>query len=159
MLVILFYSFILVYILLSISKEDVRTMLISDSKLISFATLGISYLAILGLLDKEINIKNLLMNNFNSMIIIFILMCLISFISYKIFNINSLGLGDIKLSSISALWLGFKLSIVSLFISFFLSAMYYIYGKVTKRFKKFHQYPFAPFLSIGILCSWTLEKI
>ena len=44
-------------------------------------------------------------------------------------------------------------------ISFLLSSLYSIHGKFTKRFKTFHQYPFAPFLSIGIFCSWILDKI
>ena len=93
------------------------------------------------------------------MLIVFLVMSLISFISYKLLHINSLGIGDIKISSISSIWLGIELSFISLCISFLLSAIYSIYGKITKRFKTFHQHPFAPFLSIGIFCSWILDKI
>ena len=86
-------------------------------------------------------------------------MYLISYISYKIFGINSLGMGDIKLSSISTLWIGIELSFLSLCISFLLSAIYSLHGKLRKRLIPFQQYPFAPFLSIGIFCSWIIDKI
>ena len=128
-------------------------------KLILLTILGILYLIYLGLTNEKIDIKDLIINNSFSSIIIFIIMYSISYISYKIFRINSLGMGDIKLSSISTIWLGIELSFLSLCISFFLSAIYSLYGKLTKRFSPFQQYPFAPFLSIGIFCSWIIDKI
>ena len=107
----------------------------------------------------RIHVIDLIINNLFSMIIIFIAMYSISYISYKIFRINSLGMGDIKLSSISTLWIGIELSFLSICISFLLSAIYSLYGKITKRFVPYQQYPFAPFLSIGIFCSWIIDKI
>ena len=109
--------------------------------------------------NEKINVKDLIINKSFSMIIIFITLYSISYISYKIFGINSLGLGDIKLSSISTIWLGIEFSFLSLCISFLLSAIYSLHGKITKRFKPFEQYPFAPFLSIGIFSSWIIDKI
>ena len=155
----LLFTFILSYILFSISNEDIKTMLISEKKLRIFAFFGILYLLITGLSNSEENTINLIMKSFLSMIIIFLLMFSISYLGYKLFRVNSLGLGDIKISSISVLWLGLELSFISLAISFFLSSIYSVYTNITKRFKKFHQYPFAPFLSIGIFCSWILDKI
>ncbi len=159
MAIIISFSFILLYILTIISKEDINTMLISENKLILLAILGILYLILLGSSNEKIDIKNLIINNSFSMIIIFVLMYSISYISYKIFGINSLGMGDIKLSSISTIWLGIELSFLSLCISFLLSAIYSLNGKLTKKFTPFQQYPFAPFLSIGIFCSWIIDKI
>ena len=158
-MIIISFTFILLYILFSISVEDINTMLISESKLIIFALSGIIYFACLGLSSDKIDIKDLITNNSLSMIIIFIIMYSISYISYKIFGINSLGLGDIKLSSISTIWLGIEFSFLSLCISFLLSAIYSLHGKITKRFIPFEQYPFAPFLSIGIFSSWIIDKI
>jgi len=134
-------------------------MLISESKLISLMISGLLYLLYLGLSNERIDIKDLIINNSLSMVIIFIIMYSISYLSFKIFGINSLGMGDIKLSSISTIWLGIELIFLSLCISFFLSAIYSLYGKLTKRFSPFHQYPFAPFLSIGIFCSSFIDKI
>tara|TARA_B100000965_G_scaffold119029_1_gene98169 strand:+ start:349 stop:831 length:483 start_codon:yes stop_codon:yes gene_type:complete len=158
-IVYIFFSFILSCFLFSISKEDAKTMLISETKLRFFAAFGFLYLLCLGFSNEKINSIKLITNNFFAMLIILSIMSLISFTSYKILGIKSLGLGDIKLSTISTLWLGLKLSFISLTISFFLSAIYSLYGKITNRFKRFHQFAFAPFLSIGIFFSWILDKI
>jgi len=155
----LLFTFIISYILFSISKEDIKTMLISEKKLRIFSIFGILYLVIIGLSTSKINTINLIINNIFSMVIVFLLMFSISYLSNKLFRLNSLGFGDIKLSSISTIWLGLEWSFISLAISFLLSSIYFMNGKITNRFKKFHQYPFAPFLSIGIFCSWILDKI
>ena len=159
MAIIIFFTFILLYILCSISIEDINTMLISENKLILLTISGFIYLLYLGLSNEKIDIRDLIINNSFSMIIIFIIMYSISYISYKIFGINSLGMGDVKLSSISTIWIGIELSFLSLCISFLLSAIYSLHGKFTKRVIPFQQYPFAPFLSIGIFCSWIIDKI
>ena len=153
------FSFILLYFLCSISIEDIDTMLISEDKLALLTILGVIYLLCLGLSNEKIDVKELILKNSISMIIIFIIMYLISYISYKIFGINSLGMGDIKLSSISTIWIGIELSFLSLCISFLLSAIYSLHGKITKKFMPFQQYPFAPYISIGIFCSWIIDKI
>ena len=114
MLIIICFTFILLYVLSSISIEDMNTMLISENKLILLTILGFLYLLCLGLSNEQIDIKDLIINNSLSMIIIFIIMYSISYISYKIFGINSLGMGDVKLSSISTIWLGIELSFLSL---------------------------------------------
>ncbi len=155
----IFFTLILSFILLSISKEDLKTMLISENKLKIFALSGFFYLIYLGLSTEKINSMDLIINNFFSMVIIFIIMYSIGYVSYKILGINSLGMGDIKLSSISTIWLGIEMSVLSLCISFVLSAIYSLHGKVTKKLIPFKQYPFAPFLSIGIFCSWIIDKI
>ena len=159
MLINMLFTLILSWILFSISKEDIKTMLISENKLRIFAISGIIYILTLALLNKSINTIDLITDNIFAMLIVFLMMYLISRISYNLFKVNSLGIGDIKLSSISSIWLGIEITLISLCISFILSAIYSIYGKITKRLQSFHQYPFAPFLSIGIFCSWILDKI
>ena len=159
MVINILFTLILSWILFSISKEDIKTMQISENKLRIFAISGIIYILTLGLLNKSINTIDLIKDNIFAMLIVFLIMYLISRISYNLFKVNSLGIGDIKLSSISSIWLGIEITLISLCISFILSAIYSIYGKTTKSFQSFHQYPFAPFLSIGIFCSWILDKI
>ena len=140
-------------------RDSIKTMLISEKKLISLGISGLLYLLCIGLSNEKINTIDLLLNNSFSMLIVFIVMFSTSHISYKILGVNSLGMGDIKLSSFSTIWLGIELSFLSLCISFLLSAIYSLHGKTTKRFIPFQQYPFAPFLSIGIFCSWIIDKI
>ena len=158
-MVILIFTLILLYILISITIEDLRTMLISESKFIIFSAFGIAYLIYLGLSNETLNMLDLIIKNTFSMFIVFIILSSISYISYKITGINTLGIGDIKLSSISTIWLGIELSFISLCVSFLLSAIYSLNGKIFKRIKPFQQYPFAPFLSIGIFYSWIIDKI
>ena len=148
MVIPIFFTFILSYILFSISKEDIETMLISEKKLRVFAASGIFYMIYFGSSNEKINIIDLILYNSFSMLIIFIMMFMISYISYNIFGVNSLGIGDIKLSSFSSIWLGIELCFLSLCISFLLSAIYSLYGKFAKRLILLQQYPFAPFLSI-----------
>ena len=159
MFTIISFTFILLYILSSISIEDIKTMIISEKKLISLGISGLLYLLCKGLSNEKINTIDLLLNNSFSMLIVFIVMFSTSHISYKILGVNSLGMGDIKLSSFSTIWLGIELSFLSLCISFLLSAIYSLHGKITKRLKPFQQFPFAPFLSIGIFFSWIIDKI
>ena len=159
MIINIFFTLVLLCILFFISKEDINTKLISENKLILFALSGFLYLICIGLSSKRINNIDLILNNIFSMLIIFFILYSIKYISYKLIRINSLGLGDIKLLSISSIWLGIESSLLSIFISFFLSSIYSLHGRISKKFKTFHQYPFAPFLSIGIFCSWILDKI
>ena len=159
MAILLLFTLLLIYILWSISIEDIRTMLISENKLIIFAISGIFYLAYLDFSNETVHFLHLILNNSFSVLILFLIMYFLSYTSSKLFRVNTLGMGDIKLSSISVVWLGIELAFISLVISFLISAIYGLHGKITKKFKPFHQYPFAPFLSIGIYCSWILDKI
>ncbi len=159
MVITILFSFILFSILFTISIEDYKTMLINENKLITLAITGLFYVLILTLSKENINSIDLIVNNLLSTVIIFTIMYLISYLSFKIFRINTLGMGDIKLSAISTLWLGIELSFLSLCMSFLLSAIYSLHGKITKRLTPFQQYPFAPFLSIGIFSSWIIDKI
>ena len=153
------FTLILLYILISISIEDLKTMLISENKLIFLTTSGLAYLIYSGLENESLNVIDLMIKKTFSMFIVFILMYTISCISNKIIGVKLLGIGDIKLFSISIIWLGIELSLISLCISFLLSAIYSLHGKIFKRFKPFQQYPFAPFKSIEIFSSWIIDKI
>ena len=158
MVIFILFTLILLYFLVSISLEDIKTLLISENKLIIYALNGLLYLICLGLSNKKINSLEAIISNSFSVLIIFIIMYLIKYISCKLFKTNSLGLGDIKLSSYTSIWLGFELTFISICISFLLSALYSLNGKITKRLKPFYQYPFAPFLSIGIFSTWLSDK-
>ena len=155
----IFFTILLLYNLYKIAIEDMRTMLISENKLYFFGMSGLIYLIFISLFIDKINIYDLILYNLFSMLIIFIIMYLIGIIGYIFYGKKSLGIGDIKLASISTIWLGNELSFISLYISFFISAIYSLQGRVNKKLKPLQQYPFAPFISIGIFCSWIIDKI
>ncbi len=135
------------------------TMLISNNKLGIFTIFGFIYLFIHENPAKEINGLNLIITNSYIAIIIFIFMTLISLLGYKLTGVNSLGLGDIKLAAFASFWLGLENTLYAISISFILSSIYFLYTKIYKDVGIFHQYPFAPFISIGIFCTWIMAKI
>ena len=155
----LLFTLLLLYILYSISIEDIKTMLISENKLLFLSFSGLIYLIFLGLYVEKINIYYLIINNLFAMLLVFIILYSIGIIGYIFYGKKSLGIGDIKLASISTIWLGSELCFISLCISFFISAIYSLQGRFNKKLKPLQQYPFAPFLSTGIICSWVLDKI
>ncbi len=158
MIIDLFFSIILFLLLLSISLEDIKTLLISNKNLIILATTGVIYSLINGYLNIETNSLILLTNNLYITIIIFTSMTIVSLLCYKFSGVNSLGLGDIKLASFSVLWIGLEGYLSAISISFILSSIYFLYIKAYKDIGIFHQYPFAPFISIGIFCAWIMAK-
>ena len=88
MTIIICFTIILLCILSSISIEDINTMLISENKLILLMISGLLYLLYLGLSNEKIDVKDLIINNSLSMVIIFTIKYLISYLSFKIFGIN-----------------------------------------------------------------------
>ena len=155
----IFFTLLLLYILYSISIEDISTMLISEKKLLFFGISGLIYLIFFVLSIEKINIYDLILNKLSYMLIIFIMMYSIGIISYTFYGKKALGIGDIKLASFSTIWISNELSFISLYISFFISAIYSLQGRFNRKLKPLQQYPFAPFLSIGIFCSWIIDKI
>ena len=80
-------------------------------------------------------------------ILIFIFMFSIRYIANKIFKRDSLGGGDIKLSTFFGFLVAIRLSIVSLCLGSFLAFPYAIYYSLLDKKKEI---PFGPFLILGL---------
>ncbi len=80
-------------------------------------------------------------------LIIFIFMYIIRLIGNKLFNQESIGGGDIKLSMFFGFTLGVRLSIISLIIGSFLAFPYAVYYSISNTNKEI---PFGPFLITGL---------
>ena len=74
MVINILFTLILSWVLFSISKEDIKTMLISETKLRIFAISGIIYIVTVGLLYKSINTIDLITDNISAMLIVFLIM-------------------------------------------------------------------------------------
>ena len=159
MIIDLFFTIILFCLLLSISLEDIKTLLISNRNLIILAASGFVYLTINEYINNATNTLNLLTNNLYITIIIFTSMAIISLLSYKLLGVNSLGLGDIKLVSFAVSWIGLEGVLSAISISLILSSIYFLYNKSIGNIGILQQYPFAPFISLGIFCTWIMAKI
>ena len=78
---------------------------------------------------------------------IFGVLLMVKFLGDKAFKQESLGWGDVKLSFIAGLLLGFKLGLVYLFVAAFIALPY---GLVLRLLKKDMLMPFGPFLMTSI---------
>ena len=139
--------------LLIIVLSDIEYMIISDSVLIvSTVILMIEILLIHDIKFLGISILNGL--------IAFGLMFLLRLFGNYIFKKDTMGGGDIKLMFLFGLVLGYKMSILSIFIG---SIIGLPISLILIRNKSNHEIPFGPFLSIGativLLFQITFDKI
>mgnify|MGYP001346464654 CR=1 FL=1 len=85
-----------------------------------------------------------------------------SLIGFLIFNIlikiiiskPALGNGDAKLFAMSGAWLGIEGLEVTIALSFLISAIFIVFGFISKRIKKGEYIPFGPFICVSILLVW-----
>ena len=139
--------------LLIIVLSDIEYMIISDSVLIvSTVILMIEILLIHDIKFLGISILNGL--------IAFGLMFLLRLFGNYIFKKDTMGGGDIKLMFLFGLVLGYKMSILSIFIG---SIIGLPISLILINNKSNHEIPFGPFLSIGativLLFQITFDKI
>ena len=132
-LIILGISIIVLKVIIGINMEELTN------------TMDIGYSVIFMLLDAAI---------------MFIIMYVLQKIGNVLFKTKSLGFGDVKLMAIIALMLGYKMSIVCLFISCFMALPIAIYN-LQKKDKKL--LPFGPYLAFGaiilVLCQIDFDMI
>ena len=129
-------------------------MIVLSSMLVSIYVSDFKYLVILDeiLIPSMIILIVLLFIKYNYMfvlnsvirgLVLFIILLIIKLVGDKVFKQESLGWGDVKLSFIAGLLLGFKLGLVYLFLGAFIALPYGIYLRVSKKDLLM---PFGPFL-------------
>jgi leader peptidase (prepilin peptidase)/N-methyltransferase len=78
---------------------------------------------------------------------------LIAVIGMVIYGQDAMGMGDVKIFIPIALFLGFKLSVLTLFLTIFIGGLTGLVLIITKLKKRKSQIPFAPFIVIGTFIS------
>ena len=131
-----FTSLIVAGLVFVIFISDFKYMIILDSPLI------ISGILILILRAYFYGFKNMGLSLLAGLVL-FLLMLGIAFLGKKLFKKEALGGGDIKLSAIIGIILGFKLGLVAIILSSLL-ALPYAYGAMVLN--KDSEVPFGPFL-------------
>lgn len=134
LIAITFISMLLIVII-----SDYQTMIIPDEVLISF-----SVILLIELCFKN-GISNIYINILNAVISFFI-MLLLKKIGDFLFKKESMGGGDIKLMGVIGLILGWKLSVVTIFLASFIGLPVSLFILLKN---KEHIIPFGPFLSIS----------
>ena len=70
-----------------------------------------------------------------------------------LFKKEALGLGDVKLAIVLGAFLGWEMTIVSLYTAFLMAAIYSIAGLMNKKVSFGQMLPFGPFLAMGSVIS------
>lgn len=81
-------------------------------------------------------------------LLLFIIMLLVKLIGDKSFKQESLGWGDVKLTFVAGMLLGFKMGIIYIFLGAFIALPYAIYTTLKKNSSMI---PFGPFLVVSML--------
>ena len=133
-MIILFSLIVIIYI------SDFKYLVILDEVLIPAIILLITIL----FFQYDINF---VLHSLLRGVCIFGVLLMVKFLGDKAFKQESLGWGDVKLSFIAGLLLGFKLGLVYLFVAAFIALPY---GLVLRLLKKDMLMPFGPFLMTSI---------
>lgn len=91
-------------------------------------------------------------------VIPFSLMLATALLSLIILKKPGMGMGDVKVYAPIGLFLGWQLSLMSLWFAFFLGGLFGIFWMVVLRKSKADYIPFAPFIVIGSLISLLYGK-
>ena len=136
-------------LLLSICLSDFKNLIILDSSLI----VSILFIFILTFLNA--GLKGIYIA-FLYGVFGFVLMFVIKIIGDYMFQRESLGGGDIKLSFITGLVLSYNLFLTSLVISCFLALPYAI---IINKKTPDGEVPFGPFLTLGLLVTFLNKSV
>lgn len=158
------FLFSLAYFLYGISYEFFAMLVIVSLMVIIFVSdfkykvildgpLVIGSILILLLKLYYFNFKTVILSLISGLAI-FIFMLIIKFVGDKIFKTESLGGGDIKLSTFFGFSLGIRLGLISLILGCFIAFPYAIIQVLTKKEKEI---PFGPFLILGMFIVFLLE--
>ena len=137
LIIALTFTSLLIIVILS----DYYYMIIEDSVLIIFSILLIIEIYFIHGLDY-------LLGQLFSALIAFLIMFILKLTGDYIFKKESMGGGDIKLMAVFGLMIGWKMSIITIFLSAFIALPISIFILKTNRN---HEIPYGPFLSIAAL--------
>ncbi len=144
------FYLVLMYALLVVSVIDLDVKLILNRVLIGILLFGV----VINLLGRTINWQEAIIGA----VVAGGAMYVIAVIGAKIFRQESMGMGDVKLAIILGFFLGWKTTLIALYLGFVLALIYYVIRRgITGRSDKY--IPMAPFFSLSavILIFWGSE--
>lgn len=152
MLLYLIYSLSFVSSLIIIIVSDIDYMIIPDKVLFLFSFIMIIIKLIIGYYDESYN--EIIDIGYNIIFILYegfiayFLMCLVKKIGDILLKKDSMGKGDIKLMFYISLVIGWKLSVVTLFLASFIALPFAIINMLKKDKLML---PFGPFIAVSAL--------
>ena len=146
---------ILFILLLEISYEDIKSMLIPPKILLMGTLMGLAA-TLLSLAYKETDSAlHIIFDHLLASISSFLIMISISFLGKLSTQKDVLGIGDAKLCAMGGLWIGLEGILNALIISFVTCGLLSLIARILRLLKPFQPFPFAPFISLGVWCIWT----
>ncbi len=130
--------FFMVVVLLVISVIDVRDMIINAKALIILLLGGLAAI----LFNKDLTV----INGAFAMLMVFIIMWITYYLSK-----GSIGMGDVKLCAILALYLGVERAFSMLFMSILMCGITAVVLIIVNKNYKNKSLPFAPFVTAGTI--------
>lgn len=134
----------LVYILITISFIDLEHMIIPDGLVLAGALLGLMALIfnILPISWPDSAYGALLYGG---------VMAGVGYVGKLVYKMDALGGGDVKLAGVLGLYLGWKMSMISLLLAFLVAALFVVVGLAVGRLSRKQLIPFGPFLALGAI--------
>ena len=135
---------VLIYILIVITVIDLYHMIIPDILVGLGLITGITAI-FLGVIDigwKDAFIGALFFGGF---------LYVVGLVGKILFKKEAMGMGDVKLGIMMGFFLGWKMSIMSLYVSFLVASFVGLATLVAGKLKKGDRIPFGPFLAIGTI--------
>jgi len=133
---------IFIYILIVITVIDLDHMIIPD-RLVGFGL--ITGIAAIFLGAIEIGWKEAFMGSF----VYGGFLYFAGMVGKRIFKKEAMGMGDVKLGAMMGLLLGWKMSVMSLYLSFLVASIVGLTVIITGQLSKGDRIPFGPFLAVG----------
>jgi prepilin signal peptidase PulO-like enzyme (type II secretory pathway) len=133
---------VFIYILIVITVIDLDHMIIPD-RLVGLGLItGIAAIFVGAI---EIGWKNAFMGS----LVYGGFLYLAGMVGKRIFKKEAMGMGDVKLGVMMGLLLGWKMSVISLYLSFLVASIVGLMAIMTGQLSKGDKIPFGPFLAVG----------
>jgi len=134
----------LIYILITISFIDLEHMIIPDGLVLAAALLGLMALIfnILPISWMESVYGALLYGG---------VLAGVGYMGKRVYKMDALGGGDVKLAGVLGLYLGWEMSMISLLLAFLVAALFVVVGLSVGRLSRKQLIPFGPFLALGAI--------
>jgi leader peptidase (prepilin peptidase)/N-methyltransferase len=133
---------VFIYILIVITVIDLDHMIIPDRLVGLGLIIGIAAIFVGAI---EIGWKDAFMGSFFYGGFLY----LAGMLGKRIFKKEAMGMGDVKLGVMMGLLLGWKMSVMSLYLSFLVASIVGLTAIITGQLSKGDRIPFGPFLAVG----------
>jgi len=152
----LFFGFILVSFLITLSFIDIDHMILPHRITFLGAILGFLYSTLYNIFFIEYS-NNSFIDYFSAYLLGFFSIFIFNLLIKLLFSKTGIGTGDAFLFAMSGAWLGLSGLDVVIVLSFILSGFFSIIGLLINKIRKGSYLPLGPFICISIFIVWIFK--